>query len=162
MSNQAVQTWKWMCKREFPYHSFARCLCSRLSQCTTAATRKGNGIRCSCMVCASQNRRHLQPVPLLHQLQRVFVEIMLYIIVFLTDHVNMPLQHGNQAWHAAMEKQSSYVILCSDLMQVNGEFVRFDACMTAAGIGLAFLSPLHKTSHAYTACMVPGDYWEVS
>ena len=93
-----------------------RCLCL---QCTTAATRGGNGNHCSRMMWVSQNERYLQPVPLLHQLQRVFVEIMMYIIVFLTDHVNVPLQHVHQAWHAGIEKRSGIDNPCSYLIQDN-------------------------------------------
>ena len=39
---------------------------------------------------------YLQPVSLLYQLQRIFVEVMLHIIVFLTNHVNVSLQHAHQ------------------------------------------------------------------
>lgn len=35
---------------------------------------------------------HLQPFAMLDKLERIFVEVMDHIIVFLTDHVNVALQ----------------------------------------------------------------------
>lgn len=41
-----------------------------------------------------QDSMYLQPVPLLDQLQRICVEVMLHIIVLLAHHVNVSLQHA--------------------------------------------------------------------